>query len=487
MKILENSVEDLIVLLDEVTRATPDGKRFMEPSSGVLKQAKSKRHHVIFGRRGSGKSSLLQKTKNDIEGEAIGIYIDVEALNENQYPDVLILILINILKDLRESIFKKNWFFQKRSLKKKLKESKEQLNSLLLSEDFAQLETRTKSLKTSSSSLDLLISKPAQIKLGESTSSEDENKEVFQRSKINILNRNISNIISLLKESREALDKPIYLLIDDLYHIKKSNQPDLLSFLHKIAKNNGIWLKVGTVRFRSDLYRVDEKPVGVKLGDDVSEIDLDLTLEKMNTTKKFLEKLATELIFEATTLNLDDIINPNAFDRLIIGSGGVSRDFINLMRQSILNARERLNQNPEHPKGPRVSVEDVNEASGAYGSFKKEEFNKDSHESKDSLNKVFAEIRSFCVDQANSNCFLLPQDNDDILIDELVDLKLIHKIDPRVTVSKRQGKVFRAMMLDLSEYAGSRTIRKFETIDFWKQNEKEKLRRVKLIFQPNQK
>ena len=62
----------------------------------------------------------------------------------------------------------------------------------------------------------------------------------------------------------------------------------------------------------------------------------------------------------------------NAFDRLIIGSGGVSRDFINLMRQSILNARERLNQNPKHPKGPRVSVEDVNEASGSYGAFKKE-------------------------------------------------------------------------------------------------------------------
>ncbi|HBL77194.1 MAG: hypothetical protein A2W90_14800 [Bacteroidetes bacterium GWF2_42_66] len=288
----------------------------------------------------------------------------------------------------------------------------------------------------------------------------------------------------MLKEIREALDKEIYLLIDDLYHIKKQNQPELLSFLHKISKNNGIWLKIGTVKFRSELYKVEERPIGVKLGDDVSEIDLDLTLEKMNTTKKFLERLASELLTECSTFKLSELINPNAFDRLIIGSGGVSRDFINLFRQSIINARERLNQNPNHPKGPRISVEDVNEASGEYGTFKKEEFNKDADDGTVRLNSIFSGIREFCLEKANSNCFLLQQDLDDPKIDELVDLKLIHKIDPRVTVSKRQGKVYRAMMLDLSEYAGSRTIRKLETIDFWKPNEKEKLRKVGLIYQP---
>jgi hypothetical protein len=484
MKILDDSIDNLIVLLDEVTRAAPDGMRFLEPSSGVLKQAQSKRHHVIFGRRGSGKSSLLRKTKNEIENSnSLGIYIDVESLNENQYPDILILVLIEILQELLKKINQKFYFFQKLKLKKNLRQAIKQFNSLLLSEDFAQLERRTKSLKTSDSSIDIMIGSPAKLKVGESSTEEDENKEIFKRSKINILNRNISNIISLLKEVRTAMDKEFFLLIDDLYHIRKQNQPELLSFLHKIAKNNGIWLKIGTVRFRSDLYRVEEKPVGVKLGDDVSEIDLDLTLEKMNTTKKFLQTLASELISEKTIFKLDDLINPNAFDRLIIGSGGVSRDFINLFRQSLINARERLNQTPEHPKGPRISVEDVNEASGAYGSFKKEEFNKDSLDGQDTLNQIFAEIRSFCLDKANSNCFLLQQDSDDLRIDELVDLKLIHKIDPRVTVSKRQGKVYRAMMLDLSEYAGSRTIRKLETIDFWKPNEKEKLRRVGLIYQ----
>jgi len=47
---------------EEVTRSTEEGvKRFVEPASGTLRRAKSKRHHIVFGRRGSGKTSLLRK------------------------------------------------------------------------------------------------------------------------------------------------------------------------------------------------------------------------------------------------------------------------------------------------------------------------------------------------------------------------------------------------------------------------------------------
>ncbi|HBL74499.1 MAG TPA: hypothetical protein DD458_04650, partial [Prolixibacteraceae bacterium] len=199
MKILDNSIDDLVVLLDEVTRANPDGKRFIEPSIGVLKQAKSRRHHVIFGRRGSGKSSLLRKTKNEIESESesLGIYIDVESLNENQYPDILILVLIEILKELRHKTKKQFIFFQKVGLKNKIKQTLKQFNSLLYSEDFAQLEKRTKSLNTRNSTIDLMISASSKIKIGERSLKEDENKEVFTRSKINILNRNISNLFGV--------------------------------------------------------------------------------------------------------------------------------------------------------------------------------------------------------------------------------------------------------------------------------------------------
>jgi ABC-type lipoprotein export system ATPase subunit len=57
----------LLVLCEEVMRATPESaKRFIEPAPGVLARAKSKQHNIIFGRRGSGKSSLLRKMTADL-------------------------------------------------------------------------------------------------------------------------------------------------------------------------------------------------------------------------------------------------------------------------------------------------------------------------------------------------------------------------------------------------------------------------------------
>lgn len=68
------------------------------------------------------------------------------------------------------------------------------------------------------------------------------------------------------------------------------------------------------------------------------------------------------------------------------------------------------------------------------------------------------------------------------LIHELVDLKLIHLVRSRVTVSGRAGKIYEAYMLDLSQYAGARKKRQLEMVEFWKPSSKEELRKVSLIY-----
>lgn len=60
-------VDKLVTLVEEATRATKDSsRRFIEPARGTLDRAKSRRHHIIFGRRGSGKTSLLRKAGADL-------------------------------------------------------------------------------------------------------------------------------------------------------------------------------------------------------------------------------------------------------------------------------------------------------------------------------------------------------------------------------------------------------------------------------------
>jgi hypothetical protein len=65
--IQSDTVRELSKLIEESTRATSESvKYFVEPTPGVLSKAKNKRHHIIFGRRGSGKSSLLHKVAADL-------------------------------------------------------------------------------------------------------------------------------------------------------------------------------------------------------------------------------------------------------------------------------------------------------------------------------------------------------------------------------------------------------------------------------------
>jgi hypothetical protein len=60
-------VDRLMTLVEEATRATKGPpKRFIEPARGTLDRAKSRRHHIVFGRRGSGKTSLLRKAGSDL-------------------------------------------------------------------------------------------------------------------------------------------------------------------------------------------------------------------------------------------------------------------------------------------------------------------------------------------------------------------------------------------------------------------------------------
>ena len=86
--------------IEEATRSTEEGvKRFIEPAQGTLSRALAKRPHIVFGRRGSGKSSLLRKAVADLTVDRRPIaFVDLESFKGHSYPDVLISILIQTLE-----------------------------------------------------------------------------------------------------------------------------------------------------------------------------------------------------------------------------------------------------------------------------------------------------------------------------------------------------------------------------------------------------
>ena len=256
-----------------------------------------------------------------------------------------------------------------------------------------------------------------------------------------------------------------------------------------IAKGNNLWLKIGTIRHRTRWYIHSDPPIGVKLGDDADEIDLDLTLEKYASAKEFLKKILRSFIESCGSFSIQEILVDDAVDRLVLASGGVARDFLGIFRKSINVARER--EHRQNTRGPKVGIEDVNTAAGEYDTSKREEFKKDTLDDSSELEEEFLRIVTFCTDQVETNVFLLDKDargKEVELIQELVDLRLLHKVRDRVTLKSGQsGKIFEAYMLDVSQYTGSRKRRGLDIIEFWRPDHSEKLRRTTLVYNASAK
>ena len=103
--ILDSSeVAKLERLIEEATRSTDEGVlRFVEPASGTLARAVSRQHHLVFGRRGSGKSSLLRKAASDLTVDRRPIaFVDLESFKGHEYPDVLLSVLIKTFSEFAE-------------------------------------------------------------------------------------------------------------------------------------------------------------------------------------------------------------------------------------------------------------------------------------------------------------------------------------------------------------------------------------------------
>jgi hypothetical protein len=508
-------VEALQLSIEEATRSTEEGvKRFIEPAQGTLSRALAKRPHIVFGRRGSGKSSLLRKAVADLTVDRRPIaFVDLESFKGHSYPDVLISILIQTLERFSQWLdtaavnpANKTSFWQKlfgttpkrppfdrvrtKALSQRLEAEITDLRRVLLEEDRIATETRNVHSESAEQSAGVSATIPVgPVELGAKTSGiakklrGAEVSERFTRNKLDLLHRRIIEYQKIFRDLSSLSSGDSYLVLDDLYHIRRSDQPRVIDYFHRLGKSAGLWIKIGTIRHRSTWYVNGDPPIGMKIGDDGDEIDLDLdlTLEKYQQAKDFLSRILKSF-FDAANLKVDDILTDGALDRLVLASGGVARDFLGIFRRSIGIARNRTSG----ARGPKIGVEDVNAAAGEYDQYKREELTRDtSHEEEQPIESEFASIREFCLNSANANCFLIDKDAEPNLsnrIEELTDLRLIHKVRSRVTISGRPGKLFEAFMLDVSQYTASRKKRELEVIEFWRENSTERLRRVSLIY-----
>jgi Cdc6-like AAA superfamily ATPase len=523
--ITDEEVTQLLPALAEAERATEaTAARFVPPRPGILEEVSARRHQLVYGRRGVGKSTLLHRVAaGGAENGRAVIFVDIETLRGRPYPDVLIELLKELLDHLEERLRADGRFvsWKRRKLRRRVRELSEAMSQLLQEPQLAEhtvstLRSRARQAKTGWS-LGAGLRLAAQHRgvganvtaAGQMTRAGEQSETAqatiaakFEKTKMDGLVEAAILVRDVLGDAQKELAVPTLVVLDDFYHIPLDDQPEVLAYLHQVVKGLDISLKVCGVRRRLKPYAAGDPPVGMQPEHDAGTIPLDITLERFEVAKEFLERVLAGII-TPLGIELDRLITDGGRERLVLASGGVARDYLSLVRRALRNATER----PSHQwrVKNRITAEDVAQAATALYEQKQEELKQDAGDEAEALRSRLSEIVRFCVETHRTNVFLvettkLQEETWGKDVQALADLRFIHRVD---TLSTKRGgetyagRKFAAFTLDLSTWTSTRSEQispisfweregrqKIRDPSFWEREGRQKIRDPKLIFTP---
>jgi hypothetical protein len=494
----DEQVVDLLPRLEDAARADPKTTptRFVPPRTGILEQTAAKRHLFIFGRRGVGKSTLLRTIEQDSErfGARV-LFIDVETLRGRPYPDVLIELLIELLKELDAGLSAAATnpikFVSTVRTRRKVRALRRTLGHLLSEPQEAKHTVRELQKQNRGASggfhLPQIKGLSARAEVSRASSQESEAEAEFVRTKMEGLLAAAVQIRGVLSAASDQMaGTPTLVVLDDYYHVRYDDQPLVLAYLHQVVKNLSIYLKICGVRHRIKPFVEGDPPTGLQLGHDAGDLSLDITLEQFSAAQTFLEEVLNG-VAAPTGIAVDDLATETARERLVLGSGGVARDYLDLVSKAVRKANERTAR-PDRPHN-RITAEDVNEAAADLSVRKQDDLKLDAGPEADELRSRLSDVVEFCLGHNRTNVFLvegtdLHETDWGREIETLTDLRLMHQLGNFSLPSGGwRGRRFVGFTLDLSHWTGTRSER-IKQIEFWKPGLRRELRRTALVYTP---
>jgi hypothetical protein len=494
----------VLEILAERTRATErTAEAFVPPQVGIVQEAKARRHHLIVGRRGVGKSMLLLNVVAEARKEKVlVVYLDIETLRGIPYPDVLIRLLATLADSLIAQLRAEQGWFKGRALRRRIRWLRSELLELLQAPQESTTTLREESAHNATTDLGGgiegdLKARRTRFRLWGSKqrtrrdSSTIANAAEFRRTKMEGLRAASPDYRHILSDAVQALEGQRALVVmDDFYFIARADQADVLAYLHQITKGLEVWLKVGGVEHRLQPFIEGDPPRGLQPHHDAGLIHLDATLRDFAHTRTLLEGILAEAVKEAS-VELEDLVTDTGRERLVLASGGVPRDYLSLTAAALRQSSKRSGAS-NRPRN-HINAEDVSEVAPTFLDQKEQELSLDASPADiQRLRDRFNDIVAFCVHEQRRNVFLVEAT---ILREEqwgrdiaaLAELRFLHKVanltvkssSPRYT-----GRRYEAFVLDLSAYAGSR-VRNIEMIPFWESGGLQKIRGASFVYRPS--
>jgi hypothetical protein len=278
--------------------------------------------------------------------------------------------------------------------------------------------------------------------------------------------------------------KSVFIQVDDLYHLKRSDQPYVVDYIHRLCKDLPLYFKIATLRHASTLYTNREgQPIGAQERHDYQPINIDYTFADFGRTRDHNKQIFYEFgkLADLSRTQIDGLFKGVGFDRLVMAGGGVPRDTLSLFLEVFSAVQSQGND--------RIGKDDVRILSRANFERRIAELKEDSEggEQDDLMQGIYV-VREFCL-RNRSNVFMISeqvlQQNDVLrdLIYRLLDYRIIHNAGSALTHKSKLG-TYQAFAIDIGCYANLRKLdKRFNEIDLSERGAKEKLRSAPIFDQ----
>lgn len=406
-------------------------------------------NYVVWGRRGSGKTTLLlisfYESYND---KKLPIFIDSKLYKNHSYPDLLIKFLITIFEDIDNTFIKKGikGFFHKKVFEKEINDLKHQLSK---HNDKTEILRNESSTSLNSAGVDIQAESVGKISSVSQSEKAITESYSYSDDKIQFLEKNMDKYQKNIKKAMKTCGREeMIIFIDDYYYIHLKDQPFIIDYIHRLLYDTNGWLKIASNRYSSKLYERTKEGdrIGLTEGEDCLSIDLDFTLVKFKDTERFLKDIIKNHAEAVGIMHIEDLFSPNAFTRLVWCSGGVPRDFLNLMIL-ILN---RLDENT------KIGVYLINESAQDYYENKLSNIESE-YEQVNQIKELFDKLFYLCIEKYKTTGFIIENVTNALheqkAFKDLIDNRLIHLIEKNISAKAYSGKRFNGYILSVGSYA----------------------------------
>jgi len=352
-------------------------------------------NHVILGRRGVGKSSLILLGVRRLWGSRnLPIWVDLQPYRGRRDPACVVEVLYELAQlAVREAQGEKQSLIQASSI----------------------LERAIERRPTSEDQVQALL----------------------------------PNVRQCVRNFTQSSQTQMYVFLDDAHLPAMELQPFLFDAVHSVLKGAGGWLNVAGVKHLTSLYD-SGRSIGLQVPHDAQPINLDLTLTDPGAARDHLVAILEKFLLTCGIKRRASVIADSAIERLVWCSAGVPRDFLWLFQNALQHALQNRRR--------RIGVQEVNLAVGESGQSKMQELAEDTSENADRLRSLVDNLQQKCLDELRSNSFLVESAPHGVgykLLQKLMDLRLVHLLHPSITPG-RAGERYEAYLLDYSFYTGVR-------------------------------